>query len=105
MKKHIAKYLLIALALCVVCSCVEYHPYDTNIDGEKGLNERNIALIEELCRDCSEIRFAVVSDSQRWYDELKLSIESINAREDFALALRLFFPVGRYNAIRRYAIR
>lgn len=82
MKKHTTKNLLIALALCVVYSCVEYHPYDTNIDGEKGLNERNIALIEELCRDCSEIRFAVVSDSQRWYDELKLSIESINARED-----------------------
>lgn len=71
-----------ALALCIDYACVEYHPYDTNIGGEKGLNERNIALIEEQCKSRREIRFAVVSDSQRWYDELKLSIESINARDD-----------------------
>lgn len=75
--------LLIVSTLLVCClSCVEYHPYDTNIDGELGLNEKNITLIERMCEDKGEIRFALISDSQRWYDELRATVESINSRDD-----------------------
>lgn len=62
--------------------CVEYHPYDMRIHGSTDINATNMARIEEQCRGRREIRFAVVSDSQRWYDELEDAVEEIAERDD-----------------------
>lgn len=64
------------------CDLIEYHPYDTRFDGPTGINAANVARIEEACRGRSRIRFAVVSDTQRWYDETRDCVGSINARAD-----------------------
>ena len=75
------KYLLF-FVIYMLTGCVEYHPYDTRIGGETGINAKHISLIEQMCYERQSIRFAVVSDSQRWYDELKEAVGIINSRDD-----------------------
>lgn len=79
--KSIIHYFAL-LYMLFVYGCVEYHPYDTHIHGERHINSTNIALIEQQCANQQEIRFAVVSDSQRWYDELEDAVEEICERDD-----------------------
>ena len=52
------------------------------ISGETGVNARNIQRIEEGCRGRNAIRFAVIGDTQRWYDETQEAVEAINRRND-----------------------
>ena len=75
------KGLFIVLTMCS-WGCVEYHPYDTHIHGQRDINATNISRIEAQCREQRVIRFAVVSDSQRWYDELEDAVEVICERDD-----------------------
>ncbi|MFZ4863948.1 metallophosphoesterase family protein [Sphingobacterium sp. Mn56C] len=64
------------------CNLFEVHPYDGNIKGTKDINNSNIKLIEERYADKDTIRYAFISDSQRWYDELKDFVNSANKRDD-----------------------
>lgn len=64
------------------CNLIDYHPYDGKIDGETQINRHNIEQIETSLQGRKEIRFAVISDTQRWYDELEDAVESINKREE-----------------------
>lgn len=64
------------------CSLIDYHPYDARIDGETGINARNTERIEANLKGKSSLRFAVISDTQRWYDETRAAVRSINARSD-----------------------
>lgn len=57
---------------------IEYHPYDLDIDGETDVNRRNIERIETATYRKEEIRFAVISDTQRWYDETEDAVEALN---------------------------
>lgn len=76
------RLMFIFAAVAILSGCaVEYHPYDMRIHGEKDINAANIALIEQACQEHESIRFAVVSDSQRWYDELEDAVEKINDME------------------------
>lgn len=70
------------LALLFVGCQVEYHPYDTRIEGETDINPRHIEQIEAICAEKNEVRFAVISDTQRWYDELAASVAALNQRDD-----------------------
>lgn len=75
------------LLLCLTlpsggCDMIEYHPYDLDIDGETGINAKNISLIESGLEGRTEIAFAVISDTQRWYDETEDAVAAINARDD-----------------------
>lgn len=74
--------ILYILVLLAFTSCVEYHPYDTNITGNTNVNAKNIALIEQQTDGKRSITFAVLSDSQRWYDELEQAVRLINERDD-----------------------
>lgn len=74
--------LSIFISVLVSCDMIEYHPYDTHISGETGLTDKNIALITEQTQGRSEFRFAVISDTQRWYDETEDVVTAINARGD-----------------------
>lgn len=64
------------------CDMIEYHPYDLDIDGETDVNRRHIEQIEKATRGKDEIRFAVISDTQRWYDETEDAVEALNRRGD-----------------------
>lgn len=60
------------------CSALDYHPYDTLIKGETSLTEKNIKRIESTLAGRSSFRFAVISDTQRWYDETALAVNALN---------------------------
>ena len=79
--------LLSASLFLTGCEVIEYHPYDTRISGETDLNRRNMERIEAECLGRDTIRFAVISDTQRWYDETRAAIDAINARDsiDFVI--------------------
>lgn len=74
--------MLLALLLCVGCEYFEYHPYDTDIQGERGLTAIHVLRIERALRGRSSFRFAVISDTQGWYDETEQVVEALNARQD-----------------------
>ena len=59
----------VLLALCFSgCDMLETHPYDVHITGERELNNKNIQLIENKMQGKKTIRFAMISDTQRWYN-------------------------------------
>lgn len=73
------------IASCILlssCELIEYHPYDVKITGEKDCNAKNIEKIEALYKDNTTIRFVVMGDSQRWYDETYDFVKTINQRDD-----------------------
>lgn len=78
------KILITSVLTPLLCSCdmIDIHPYDGKIDGETDLNSRNIVKIESLLENRDTIRFAVISDTQRWYDETEDEVASINKRRD-----------------------
>ena len=66
---------------------IEYHPYDLDVDGETSLNETNIDLIERATQGKKEIKFMVISDTQRWYDETEKAVDFINGMNDIDFVL------------------
>ena len=64
------------------CDLIDIHPYDTRISGPHDRNRHHIAQIEERCRGKQEVKFVLISDTQRWYDETRDAVKSINLRPD-----------------------
>ena len=60
--------LLLLLIVCFTsCEMLESHPYDAHITGERGINAKNCERIEEAMKGKKTFRFAMISDTQRWY--------------------------------------
>ena len=81
----IISYILAACCLCMVASCntvFDVHPYDVQIDGDRNLNVTNIQKIEAAVKSKDTIRFAMISDSHQWLDDLKSEVNDINRRSD-----------------------
>ena len=81
----IISYILAACCLCMVASCdtvFDVHPYDVRIDGDRNLNVTNIQKIEAAVKSKDTIRFAMISDSHQWLDDLKSEVNDINRRSD-----------------------
>lgn len=75
--------LMLPLVALLMGGCkVEYHPYETRVEGECNINATHIAEIEAACAGKREIRFAMISDTQRWYDETEDVVASLNSRSD-----------------------
>lgn len=81
--------LLIALSFVACDSVFDVHPYDVRIKGRTDINSSNISRIESLCRDKDTIRFAVITDSHQWYDDLRREIDDINRRDSIDFVLHL----------------
>lgn len=64
------------------CEMLETHPYDTHITGDTGLTAKNIERIETNLSGKTSFRFAMISDTQRWYDETEDVVTAINKRGD-----------------------
>ena len=83
--KHIFPKLTAAacsLLLLSGCDMLESHPYDVRISGDKGLTEKNIAIIEASLRGRRTISFAMISDTQGGYDDTVDAVMAINRRGD-----------------------
>ncbi len=76
--------LLSFLSILTLTSCeaFEYHPYDGRIKGETGINAKNIARIEQACAGKQTIRFAVIGDTQGWYNDTEAFVNALNKRTD-----------------------
>lgn len=82
--------LLPFIVCLLLCSCEDwfsYHPYDTRFSGDKGINSRNMTLIEEACRDKDTLRFAFMGDTHLWLSDAKDIVNAINERDsiDFVI--------------------
>ncbi len=75
-------FLVLMLLTMVSCEMLESHPYDVHITGERGLTEKNIRRIERQTEGKKEIRFAVISDTQRWYADTEDVRRVLNQRDD-----------------------
>lgn len=64
------------------CGLIDYHPYDGRLspDTETDINRKNIQKIEELCKDKDTIRFIMISDTQRSYDETDDFVKMFNSQ-------------------------
>lgn len=80
----IRRFLVLCVGVLLAGSCelIDYHPYDADFRGRRNINAENIARIERECAGRDSICFAVISDTQRWYDETSKAVRSINARGD-----------------------
>ena len=85
-KEEMNKLLVFSAVLCCLClgACdlIEYHPYDTRVSGQRHVNEANVQRIEQAMCGRTSYRFAVISDTQRAYDETADAVRAINARGD-----------------------
>lgn len=64
------------------CNMFDIHPYSGKIDGKTNINNQNIIRIERDYSQCDTIRYAFISDSQRWYNELDDFVKIVNSRTD-----------------------
>ena len=62
-------FTLMGCFFFTACDMMDYHPYDTRFDGKRNIIATNIERIETLTEGRKDICFAVISDTQRWYDE------------------------------------
>lgn len=89
MKKSCVSILsgLLLLWVAAGCDLIEYHPYDARTDGVSDVNAHAIKRIAKACAGCDTIRFALIGDTQRQYDETEELVASINARDslDFVI--------------------
>lgn len=69
------------------CSLFEYHPYDGKTDAVKDINKTNIARIVQATEGKDTLRFIMMGDSQRWYDETEDFVSHVNSQEpvDFVI--------------------
>lgn len=74
--------LFLSTLLCTGCDMFEVHPYDGHITGERNLTEKNCQAIESKMAGKKEFRFAMISDTQRSYDDTQDVVSSINKRGD-----------------------
>lgn len=70
--------MLIGMTFIACDSVFDIHPYDVNIKGEKNINAKNMELIVEKCKEKDTVRFAFISDSHQWLDDLKQEVADIN---------------------------
>ncbi len=64
------------------CDVIDYHPYYAHFDGARDINGQNMERIEAATEGRDSLCFAVISDTQRWYDETARAVADINKREN-----------------------
>lgn len=75
-------FALLALPLFLSCNSDEYSPNQTfNRNSAHLSNEKQIALLQQK-KPGSTIRIAMSGDTQRSYNETKLFVDNVNARND-----------------------
>lgn len=78
-RKVIAFILLVTTN---ACDLIDYHPYDGRLSiSDRDINDFNINIIEEKTKNKDTIRFAMMGDTQRSYDETEAFVEDINNRD------------------------
>lgn len=83
MKMKITLITLLSILLVLPgCDMLDSHPYDVSVSGKRHLTDSNVAEIEARTYGKREIRFVMISDTQRGYDETNDAVRSINSMPD-----------------------
>lgn len=72
----------VLLLLLSSCELFEYHPYDTQNFDKTDVNATNIAEISQQDDSSDTLRFVLIGDTQRYYDETQRFVDKINQRND-----------------------
>jgi 3',5'-cyclic AMP phosphodiesterase CpdA len=82
-----APFVVTLLLLLGACSLFEYHPYETNIDGEyKNINYKAFARIVNETPEKDTLTLIAMGDTQRFYGEVDDFVKSANKQNaDFVL--------------------
>lgn len=86
------KRLFILVLTLVLVSCdkvFDIHPYDVNYQGKRNINNENIILIEEKCRDKEILRIAFISDTHGWYSDTEDLVKALNRVENLDFVIHL----------------
>lgn len=88
---YLSYFRRLALTFCLplllgisACDKFEYSPNEVRLENEEqDLTRKNLDKIQALNLDKkSTFRFAVISDTQRFYDELEEAVNALNSRND-----------------------
>ncbi|CAM3535249.1 metallophosphoesterase family protein [Sphingobacterium prati] len=83
MKKFWIYIVLASISLLIhSCNMFDIHPYAGKIEGRQDINRDNIIKIERDYADKDTIKYAFISDSQRWHDDLDDFVKIVNKRSD-----------------------
>lgn len=85
--KRFAGVFVSCLALCSCDDVFEYHPYDTNFDGDKYINSTNIPIIEDVTAGLDTFTFAFISDTHLWHSEAEDIVADINSRDGISFVV------------------
>ena len=83
------KVLLLDMVVLLLSSCdgvFDIHPYDVKVDGDKGINAKQMAIIESRFANKDTLRVAFISDTHLWLADAKDQVADVNKRNvDFAI--------------------
>lgn len=86
------KYLLFLFISIISLSCDDfnYSPYAYDIDlGDKSTTSKNLEILSNTNKSTEDtIRFVVIGDVQRFYDETIEVVDAINRNEDLEFAIQ-----------------
>jgi 3',5'-cyclic-AMP phosphodiesterase len=84
----IKKYIIAPIIVtCISCNgLIEYSPYDSNISTHN-YNETNVDVISNTQLDNDTLKFALISDSHDYYDDLSDAIDKINSQDNLLFVL------------------
>lgn len=82
MKSIVLNASIACLVLLSSCSkMIDYSPYDIDIE-RTTLNNTNTEIIStNILKSKDTLKFAVISDSHKWYDQLHEAVNSINEQD------------------------
>ncbi len=82
----VKKWWLFCLGLASISACehpFEYHPYELNLSSEyKNINQKNIERLTGSDAGKDTVRFVMMGDTQRWYDETEDFVKELNKRQN-----------------------
>lgn len=79
---HCKLLSILFLTSLAACDLIDYHPYDGRLTiSERDINTKNIVRIEEGTRYRATVRFVMISDTQRAYDETEDFVKHINKQD------------------------
>ena len=87
LEKLLGVFLLCGVLQTGCDSVFDVHPYDVRVKGETNINATQMTRIENAVKGSDTIRFAFISDSHQWLDDLADEISDINGRDsiDFVI--------------------
>lgn len=86
------KHLLFLFLTIVFVSCdnvFDIHPYDVNFRGKRNINNDNISLIENKCKNKETLQIAFISDTHGWYSDTEDLVNAINQVENLDFVIHL----------------